>query len=127
MLAKKIPHLILLCAIFNACSSSGEPSASSGFPDDVANLGHADSVLFWTHEEKLAGFRNYDRLFPTRPVVTDSSVLDLPTRLLDFGELTYAVNGDTFDIQGFREHNRVAGLLAIKNGTIVLEEYDFDR
>ena len=125
MLSKKTSHLILLCAISNACSSSAEPSASSGFPDDVAKLGHADSVLFWTHEEKLAGFRNYDRLFPTRSVVTDSSVLDLPIRPVDFGRLAYAVNGDTFDIHGFKEHNRVAGLLAIKNGTIVLEEYGF--
>ena len=48
----------------------------------------------------------------------------LPGRRRDLSSVSYQVEDETFDLTGFRAHNRVVGLLVIKDGEIVFEEYD---
>lgn len=117
-------YIVLICVVGGACAPSPDTVGAREIVYDAANFGHPDSVLFWNPDQQLAGFRNYDRLFPTRTIAASDSVLPLAVQLRDVSQLRYQVEGDTFDIQGFREHNRIAGLLAIKDRTIVLEEYD---
>ena len=42
-------------------------------------------------------------------------------------EVRFAVAGRTFDVPGFMEHNRVAGLMVLHRGVIVLERYALGR
>ena len=117
------PHTILgllLWMICGGCSTSADLPVPAA---DSINFGHPDSVLFWSPDQQLASFRNYDRIFETRRVPASDHPLELPRRLRDLSRLRYEVDGDTFDLQEFKEHNHVVGLLAIKDGAIVLEEY----
>ncbi len=123
MLRTNLLRLALLSAVVGACAPDSRISDRSTTPDDAANLGHPDSVLFWNPRQQLAGFRNYDRLFATRPIASGDGETTLPQTPANLSELRYEVGGDTFDIAGFKQHNRVAGLLAIKAGAVVLEEY----
>lgn len=111
---------MLLAACVDA---PGRDAPSTTLDEDRAHFGHPDSVLFWTPEQELASFRNYDQLFPVRVMPASPNPFPLPSRPVDLSALRYVVDDATLDLDGFVEHNRVAGLLAIKNGEIVLERY----
>ena len=100
--------------------SSDDPSPLSEGEDRVV---YPDNVLFWSPDQQLLGFRNYRSIFPTRAILAGNQPLPLPERPWDQSQVRYEVGGDTFDLQGFKEHNRVVGLLVVKDGAIVLEEY----
>ena len=117
--------LILTVAATVACREappSGAPTTALE-NRDIANLGLADSVLVWNESEKIAGYRNFDMLHPTRPIHAGDAPYPLPERLIDLSHVRYAVEGDTFDIDDYVEHNRVAGLLVIQRGEILHEQY----
>ena len=114
----------IVCLAIGGCSVSPGSGTIHPYGDDVENLGHPDDVLSWSPEQQLAGFRNYARVFPTRIVPASGGPSALPRNLRDLSGLRYQVDGNSLDLQGFKEHNHIAGLLHIKNGTIVLEDYE---
>lgn len=91
--------------------------------DDTQNLPTDGSILFWSDDQQIAGFRNIPLLSPVRHVSRGNNVMPLPRAERDFSALTYDVNGETFDLTGYMQHNHVGGLLVLKNGEIVLEQY----
>ena len=117
--------LILTVAATTACGEvpPDEAPTTALVNQDVANLGLADSVLVWNESEKIAGYRNFDLLHPTRPIHVGGTAYPLPERLIDLSHLRYTVEGDTFDLDDYVEHNRVAGLLVIQGGEILHEQY----
>jgi len=100
--------------------------ATGSDPDSFA-FGHPDSVTFWTPEQQQAGFPNYHRIFPTRAIPGSSRPRPLPTRPSDLATLTYEMEGETLDLAGFFEHNHVEGLIVLKDGAVLLEEYAGDH
>ncbi len=112
---------VLTCILISACTGRDGPGVAVG--DSVPNFGHPDSVLFWSPEQQLAGFPNYDQIFDTRAVAPSSDPFPLPSRPRDFSDLRYQVDGISYSLEDFLTHNRVAGLLVLKEGAIVLEEY----
>jgi len=126
MNASSITHHLLIGLAVTALSSCAGGSLQGGdaSPDlDEAHFGHPDSVLFWGPDQKLAGFRNYDRIFPTRSIRPSTRPFPLPSKHQDLSGIRYELDGSTFDLAAFREHNRIAGLLVIKDGSVVHEEY----
>lgn len=112
--------LTLLLFGLTACT----PPVPGGEREELdPNVGHPDSVLFWTPEQQLAGFPNYDLIFPVRPVPASSQPLALIDVPADFESLRYVVEGDTFDLEGFLEHNHVAGVLILQDTTVLFERY----
>ena len=112
---------VLSCISIGACTggeTSDTPAIAGGPP-----FGHPDSVLFWTPEQQLAGFPNYDQIFDTRALAPSADPFPLPSRPTDFSELQYEVDGTSYSLEDFLTHNRVAGLLVLDGGEIVLEEY----
>lgn len=106
-----------------SCAAPVDRAPADTLAGDAAHFGHPDSVLFWTPDQELAGFRNYERIFPTRVVRAGAHPLELPARPRDLSRIRYEVEGDTFDLEGFEEHNHVAGLLVLEDGAVVHEEY----
>lgn len=107
-----------------SCVATGHPPAmGSGNEGDTLAFGHPDSVLFWTEEQRLAGFPNYDRIFETRPVRAGADPSPLPARPIDLGDLAYEVEGRTYDLEDFLTHNRVTGLIVVQDGTVLIERY----
>ena len=64
-----------------------------------------------------------DKIYPTRPIPASGDPYPLPERPVDVSRLHYEIEGETFDVTGFIEHNHVAGLLVIKRGEVVVERY----
>jgi CubicO group peptidase (beta-lactamase class C family) len=119
---RRVAVLCAVAATWAACSPAHE-SESQRY-DDLANLGaHAD-ILIWTPEQQLAGYRNMDRIAPTRVIAAGGRPYPLPERPRDLSSVSYQVEDETFDLAGFRAHNHVVGLLVVKDGEIVFEEYD---
>ena len=119
---ERIAVVFAVAAICAACSPAQEPRPQHH--DDLANLGaHAD-ILFWTPEQQLAGYRNMARIAPTRLIPADGRPYPLPEHPIDLSSVTYEVEGETFDLLGFLEHNHVVGLLVLEDGEIVFEHYD---
>ena len=68
-------------------------------------------------------FRNIDRLFPTRTVSRGTAVRELPPGQQPLTGFRYAVNGETYDLYDVVSLNRVSGLLIIRNGHVLFEDY----
>jgi CubicO group peptidase (beta-lactamase class C family) len=114
--------LLAVAAISSACSPAQQNELRPD--DDLANLGtHAD-ILIWTPAQQLAGYRNMDRIAPIRVIGAGGRPYPLPERPGDLSSVSYQVEDETFDLAGFRTHNRLVGLLVIQDGEIVFEEYD---
>ena len=69
-------------------------------------------------------FRNIDRLFSTRVVERGQNVYPLPDAAAQIESLEIESGGETFDLFDYVSRNRVSGLVAIKDGEIVLELYE---
>lgn len=114
--------VVLLCLwAASACAESDQ----SAVP--VPAFGHPDSVLFWTPEQQLAGFPNYDVLFDTRLVPASTSPFVLEANLRDPADIGYQIDGVDFALADFMEQNHVKGLIVVHRDSVVLEEYRGDN
>lgn len=91
--------------------------------DDAAHFGDPDDVLFWSVEEKIAGFRNAERLFDTRTIPASDGPEPLQQAIVDLDEVEVRVGDDTMTVDALFRKQNVAGLLVIKDGRIVYERY----
>ena len=78
-----------------------------------------------TPELAVNTFRNIDRLFPTRLVPASTKPLPLPAAERSLPAFTFSDRGASYDLERYVELNRVAGLLILKRGRVVLERYRF--
>ncbi|MEE2778831.1 MAG: serine hydrolase domain-containing protein [Acidobacteriota bacterium] len=86
-------------------------------------LGEPGRTLFWTAEQQIPSYRNYPRIYPTRSISAGDSSLPLAERSVDLTGVSYEIEGETFDLDGFFEHNRVVGLIVVDDGAIAYERY----
>lgn len=116
---------ILFCLLF-ASLLADAASAQAPYIDpreDRSHLGAAEDILFWRVEEKVAGFRNQELLYPVRTVRSGTQTLALPYALQDLGSIAFEYQGQQLTIDDyFRDYN-TAGLLVIKDGVIRYERY----
>jgi len=75
-------------------------------------------------EVEVKTFQNSDKLFPVREVQHGSHVRDLPPAKTSLGNVHFEVHGQKYDLYDYLALNRVAGLLVLKNGQVVLEDYE---
>ena len=84
------------------------------------NLPTSTNVLFWSDDQRDAGFRALDRL----PVLSDS-------RVIEAGDNVYPLpNGAPLDVgvdvDAYMDSQRAAALIIVHNGKIRLEKYAMD-
>jgi len=134
-------HAAILCLALAACSTSpaSSPAAAeaaakaeaaaeaatkaAAAAEDWSGFGVLENILNWTPEQQLRGYRNMDKIHPTRPIPASNDPYPLPARPVALSGLGYEVQGEAFDVDGFFEHNQVVGLLVIKGGEVVVERY----
>lgn len=90
---------------------------------DSQHLPRDGSILFWSGDQQIAGFRNIALLSPVRHINRGDKVKELPSAAIDFSNLAYVVDGQQYSLQDYMKHNHVAGLLVLKNGEIAHEAY----
>ena len=90
---------------------------------DVALPSGDTSSLFWTQEERIVGFRNFDTIYETRPIDNGNEALALVDDPQDFANVTYEVEGTSHALHDYLETFHVAGILVAKGERILLEHY----
>ena len=83
------------------------------------------TILFWNTEEKLYGFKNMEKILPTRLIEKSDSPYPLTYELKDLDNLTYIYKGKKYTIADYIQAFKVAGLIVIRDGKILYESYDF--
>ena len=83
------------------------------------------TILFWNTEEKLYGFKNMEKILPTRLIEKSDSPYPLTYELKDLDNLTYNYKGKKYTIADYIQAFKVAGLIVIRDGKILYESYDF--
>jgi CubicO group peptidase (beta-lactamase class C family) len=78
-----------------------------------------------TPESAIRTFRNIDRLFPTRLISKSAKPMPLLTASRSLDDLIFTSRGQTFDLDQYLDSNRVSGLLVLKGGRVVLEQYRY--
>jgi CubicO group peptidase (beta-lactamase class C family) len=91
--------------------------------DDAKNFGPPESSLFWTPEQQVAGYRNMDKIFPTRQIKAGTKPLLLPYAEADLDNVEIRYDAGVMTTDEYFEKQSVAGLLVIKDGEIVYERY----
>ncbi len=91
--------------------------------DDANHLGEVNNLLFWTPEQQVAGYRNIDRVYPTRIISAGGSAYGLPEQLVDLNDVQISFEDKVLTTDDYFSQQNVAGLLVIKNGRIVYERY----
>lgn len=124
------PFLRLCAAAFYLLMATAAAAQPDVLPErwldparDSENLPREGSILFWSGDQQIAGFRNIALLSPVRHISRGDHVKVLPTAPVDYSNLSYQVDGRQFSLHDFMKHNHVAGLLVLKNGEIVHEAY----
>jgi CubicO group peptidase (beta-lactamase class C family) len=85
-----------------------------------------ETFLFWTPAQQAVGYRNIEKIFPTRTVARGLTVSVLPYDAKVF-DVSYEANGIKLDTAGYMKATNVSGLIVIKHGHILLERYGLGR
>ncbi len=90
---------------------------------DAEHFGKPETILFWTPEQQVAGYRNMDRIVPVRWIKASKSPLQLREAPINLDAVELATAGAKMTVADYFIQQSVAGLLVIKNGAIVYERY----
>ncbi len=115
---------ISFCLLFVIASAQLQAKAPTLDPlDDDKHLGPVEKFLFWTPEQQVAGYRNINKIFPTRIIPAGGTPMVLPQQLINLGGVEIEAEGRTLTVDDYFLQQNVAGLLVIKDGQIVYERY----
>jgi CubicO group peptidase (beta-lactamase class C family) len=118
---------VAIAALLLLTSCSPDVPVDSGSvsiaDDDAANFGHVDEQLFWTYEQKVAGFRNMEKIGPTRLIAAGSHPYPLPRNETDLGNVAFMHEHAEWTINQYIETQKVAGIIVVRNGEILYERY----
>lgn len=110
------------CLLLPGCAGDPPP-----YPHATEPIGTARQVYDGTLTPALAvaTFRNTDRLFATRRVARGGSARPLSRSARPMPDVHFVDRGRSVSLAEFLDRNRVAGLLVVKDGAVVAEEYRF--
>lgn len=91
--------------------------------DDHRHFGDVNKPLFWTPEQKVAGFRNAYQLYPVRRIARGPTTLPLPSQLQDISQLAINSGSGAITLEDYIEQRDVAGILVIRDGKVLFERY----
>jgi len=114
---------ILIAALLAIISTAQAKAPFIDPVDDPNHFGSPENTLFWTPEQQVAGYRNVEKIFPTRVIPAGGAVLELPEALRDLGGVQIATENNSMTVDEYFVQQNVAGLLVIKDGNIVFERY----
>jgi len=116
----------LLATAVLALTMMATAAATRAEDAPVAFGGGGAAILKWTPEQQAWGYRNMDKVGPTRVVKRGDHVFPLPVTEHPI-DLAVAYKGKAYTAESYMAAWRVSGLLVIKDGKIVLERYGLGR
>src|SRR5271168_1328750 len=73
---------------------------------------------------EVVTFEHGDTLFPVRRVPRNGLVSPLPRAAAQLKNVHFQSRGTAYDLFDYVAHNRVAGLLVLKDGAVAFEDYE---
>lgn len=107
------------------------PSAAAGAQERYPHGGEPIGTVRQIYDGRLTPelavntFRNIDRLFATRAVRRAATPLLLLRAAAPLTTVRFGDRGRRYDLEDYLALNRVAGLLVLKDGRVMLERYRF--
>lgn len=83
------------------------------------------TILFWNTSQKLDGFKNYKEILPTRLIPKSQNPYPLSYDLMDLSKIKYKFQGKEFSIYDYIQEFKIAGLIVVRDGAILYENYNF--
>jgi CubicO group peptidase (beta-lactamase class C family) len=100
---------------------------------DEEQLGKADgypigtqATWFFAERERVGSFSHLDALYPHHTLAKAAVASPLP-KAHPAPRIAYRFEGHDFSLDDFLEHQRVTGLLILKDGQVLAERYQYDR
>ena len=84
------------------------------------------SILFWTQKQQLERYPNIESVYEVATIKKGDKVRELPLAATQI-DPQVKVGSKTSTLDAFMTDNRVTGLIAIKDGRVVLEKYALGR
>jgi CubicO group peptidase (beta-lactamase class C family) len=119
-----IARITMGVAILGLCAPAWPEAPYIDPADDEKYFGPPEAELFWTLEQKVSGFRNMDKISWTRAVTAGGDVFPLPSELQDLGAIEIKTDDVSMTVDEYVRKQNVAGLIVVKNGTVVYERYE---
>lgn len=119
----KIVASLLFCSVLAAAACARADAPHIDPADDAKHFGPPQNILFWTPEQKVAGFRNIDRIQPARKIAANGTVLELPPAPVDLGSVIIRTERSGMTLDEYFVRQNVAGLLVLKDGKVAYERY----
>lgn len=91
--------------------------------DDASHFGNPNNLRNWSPEEQVAGFRNFDRIMRTRTIAAGGQPYPLSVNTIDLNDIILEGSPQKMSLDEYFVKQNVAGLLVIKNASIVYERY----
>lgn len=118
---KRLTQAVAILLLATSCSTYAPVEPEN---PDRKNFGAAEDQLFWSFEQKVAGFRNMEQISSARVIPADENVYPLPPNDTDLGSLEFTYENEAWTIDEYVERQKVAGLIIVKDGAIVYERYE---
>jgi CubicO group peptidase (beta-lactamase class C family) len=116
-------YLVTSILLLAACSDV-ELSPALADAGDEANFGAAEDHLFWTFEQKVAGYRNIDKIGLVRHVPAGGKPYLLPRQEKDLSAVSFDFANEQWTVDDYVLQQKVAGLIVVKDGSIIYERYE---
>jgi hypothetical protein len=123
---------LLMLAACGGGGGEGSPAPAAPNPPPPGNsqeLGARDNLLFWTPAQQQYSYRNMELIFPTRAISRTAGsphpLYELTSAPMDLSSFRYVFQGVSYSLEDFIARNRVAGLIVVKDGRILVERYSF--
>ena len=101
--------LLILASIFVQIANADAPYIDPA--DDEANFGPPGEDLFWTTAQKVAGFRNQEKLGLTRRIEAGGTAYPLPVKKIDLSHFQFDYEDSVITLEDYIRRQNVAGLL----------------
>jgi CubicO group peptidase (beta-lactamase class C family) len=126
--AGKLTRGMILAVALAICGAAAEPQQvpggrlSNGGEDLAGTRQVFDGKMLPRVE--VATFEHSDMLFPVKVVERKGAVRPLVASAIHLKGLQFKSGNKDYDLFDYLAYNRVAGLLILKNGEVVLEDYE---
>ena len=103
------------------CWSAGLLAGGGAWAQQQSLTG--ESILFWSPQQQVLGYRAIDEIFATRAIAPSSRPYPLLPDPRDFSEFSYRYDGRRLTLEDYIREMRVAGLIVVQNDRVLLERY----
>ncbi len=115
-----------VCLAAVAALASFAASPASAIAGDAPLPPGGAAILSWTAEQQAVGYRNMEKIDPSRVIRRGPQVRTLPVATTRI-DPTWTWNGRTYDTASYMTRMRASGVVVLKDGKIVLERYGLGR